>query len=161
MVEIRPATDGDIEAIALLMEDLDRFYGAADIEPPGKRVPQIAAALFGQPAAAHVLLAWEGEQLVGMAAYSFLWPAAGVARSLYLKELYVIKDHRRKGVGTLLMRRLCQVAVEHGCSRVEWTTDQGNVLSESFYERLGVSQNKEKIFYRLEGDRIQRMTKSP
>jgi hypothetical protein len=31
MVEIRPANQQDAEAIALLMEDLDRFYGAADV----------------------------------------------------------------------------------------------------------------------------------
>lgn len=163
MVEIRAATPGDVEAIALLMEDLDRFYGAtdADIDPPSQRMPQIAAALFEEPNAAFALLAWQGKQLVGMAAYSFLWPAAGVTRSLYLKEIYITEAFRRKGVGTLLMQRLCQVAVEHKCSRVEWTTDKGNVLGESFYERLGVPQNQEKIFYRLEGEGIRRMARGP
>jgi GNAT superfamily N-acetyltransferase len=95
-----------------------------------------------------------------MAAYSFLWPAAGVTRSLYLKEIYVTGAFWRKGVGTLLMQRLCQVAVAHECSRVEWTTDKCNVLGENFYERLGVAQNQEKIFYRLEGEGIRRMAKS-
>lgn len=46
------------------------------------------------------------------------------------------------------------------CSRVEWTTDKGNVLSENFYERLGVPKNQEKIFYRLEGEGIRRMAES-
>jgi GNAT superfamily N-acetyltransferase len=156
VVEIRPAAHSDIEAITLLMEDLDRFYGATDIEPPSKRVSQIAAALFREPRAAYALLAREGERLVGMAAYSFLWPAAGVTRSLYLKELYIAETVRGKGIGTLLMQRLCQVAVEHACSRVEWTTDKGNVLGESFYERRGAPKNQDKIFYRLEGADIRR-----
>jgi GNAT superfamily N-acetyltransferase len=160
VVEIRPATHGDVEAIALLMEDLDRFYGATDVEPLSERIPQIAAALFPEPRAAYVLLAREGEQLVGIAAYSFLWPAAGVTRSLYLKEIYVSEAFRSKGIGALLMQRLCQVAVERECSRVEWTTDKGNVLGEDFYERLGVPQNQEKIFYRLEGEDIRRMAVS-
>ena len=157
MVDIRYADQEDAEAIAALMEDLDRFYGATHIEPASERVPQIAAALFAEPKAAYALLAWESEQLVGMAAYSFLWPAAGVTRSLYLKEIYVTEAFRRKGVGTLLMQRLCQVAVAHKCSRVEWTTDKGNVLGGDFYGRLGVPQNQEKIFYRLEGDGIRQM----
>src|SRR5262249_3753032 len=139
------------------MEEVDRFYGVTDIDPPSQRVPHIAAALFQEPKAAYALLAWDWEQLVGMAAYSFLWPAAGVTRSLYLKELYVIEAYRRKGVGTLCVQGLWQIAVEHACSRVEWTTDEGGVLGESFYERLGVPQNQEKIFYRLEGDGIRRM----
>lgn len=157
MVEIRVAERGDIEAIALLMDDLDRFYGATDVGPPGQRVPQIAAALFQEPRAAYTLLAWESEQLVGMAAYSFLWPAAGVTRSLYVKEIYVVDGFRRKGIGILLMQRLCQVAVERKCSRVEWTTDEGNVLGEDFYEQLGVPRNQQKIFYRLEGNDLWKM----
>jgi GNAT superfamily N-acetyltransferase len=160
MVDIRPADRKDVEAIEILMDDLDRFYGAADVEPSSKRMPQITAALFQEPRAAYVLLAWEDEQLVGMAAYSFLWPAAGVTRSLYLKEIYIAEAFRRKGVGALLMQQLCQVAVERECSRVGWTTDKGNVLGEDFYEKLGIPKNQEKIFYRLEGEGVRRMAES-
>ncbi len=156
MVEIQRAEPRDVSALAALLEEIDRFYGATDIEPPDQRIPQITANLFQEPRAAYVLLAWEGEHLAGMAAYSFLWPAAGATRSLYLKELYVTEAFRRKGVGVLLMQRLCQVAVGHECSRIEWTADEGNVLAEAFYEQLGVPQNREKILYRLEGDELQR-----
>jgi len=157
VVEIRPAEQRDVEALAVLMEDLDRFYGATDVEPLEQRVRQIAENIFEEPLAAYVLLAWEDEQLVGMAAYSFLWPAAGVTRSLYLKELYVTEEFRGQGIGALLMQRLCQVAVEHECSRVEWTTDQDNPLAEAFYEQLGIPKNQEKIFYRLAGDGLRQM----
>jgi GNAT superfamily N-acetyltransferase len=142
------------------MEDLDRFYGATNVEPSSKRVPQIASALFQEPRTAYVLLAWAGDQLVGMAAYSFLWPAVGVTLSLYLKEIYVTEAFRGNGIGVLLMQRLCQVAVERECSRVEWTTDQGNALGEDFYERLGAPQNQGKIFYRLEDEGIRRIATS-
>lgn len=160
MVKIRPAEQRDVEALAVLMEDLDGFYGATNVEPPDQRVRQIAEGLFEEPVAAYVLLAWEGKQPVGMAAYSFLWPAAGVTRSLYLKELYVTETFRRKGIGALLMQRLCQVAVERECSRVEWTADQGNAFAEAFYEQLGIPKNQEKIFYRLEGDGLRWMAGS-
>lgn len=160
MVEIRPAEQRDVEALAALLEDLDRFYGSTDAEPPDQRMQQITENLFEEPPAAYVLLTWENEQLVGMAAYSFLWPAAGVTRSLYLKELYVTEEFRRKGIGALLMQRLCQVAVEHECSRVEWTADQDNPLAEAFYGRLGIPKNQEKICYRPEGDDLQRIAAS-
>jgi GNAT superfamily N-acetyltransferase len=83
-----------------------------------------------------------------------------VTRSLYLKELYVTEAFRCKGIGALLMRRLRQVVVEHECSRVEWTSDQGNPLAEAFYGRLGIPKNQEKICYKLEGDSLQRMAAS-
>jgi GNAT superfamily N-acetyltransferase len=157
VVEIRPAEQRDVEAFSVLMKDLDRCHGPTDTEPPGQRVRQIAENLVENLAAAYVLLASENGKPVGMAAYSFLWPAVSVTRSLYLKELYVTKEFRCKGIGALLMQRLCQVAVEHECGRVEWAADQGNPLAEAFYERLGVPKNPEKIFYRLENDSLQRM----
>ncbi len=160
MVEVRPAEQRDFEALTVLMEDLDRCYGAADIEPPGQRVRRIAENFVENLAAAYVLLAWENGKPVGMAAYSFLWPAQSATRSLYLKELYVTEKFRRKGIGALLMQRLCQVAVEHECSRVEWATDRGNPFAEAFYGRLGVPKNPEKIFYRLEDDTLQQMAAS-
>jgi hypothetical protein len=41
------------------------------------------------------MLAWDGDDLAGFAAYSFLWPAVGLTRSLFLKELYVAEAARR------------------------------------------------------------------
>jgi len=43
-----------------------------------------------------------------------------------------------RGVGRLLMTALYEVAAEHGCSRVEWTTDTDNAGAMAFYARLGV-----------------------
>jgi GNAT superfamily N-acetyltransferase len=142
------------------MDELDRFYGAIEAESADLRIPQVAASLFQEPRAGYVSLAWEDEQLAGMAAYSFLWPAVGVTRSLYLKELYVIEAFRRKGIGTLLIQEVCQIAIMHACSRIEWTADAGNTLAEAFYERLGALKSWGKILYRAEGEGIRRLPES-
>jgi GNAT superfamily N-acetyltransferase len=146
-------------AIAELLDELDSFYGATDVEPAGQRRDHIREGLFASPPAAYALLAWvsdRGERLAGFASYSFLWPAAGRTRSLYLKELYVAETCRGKGVGALLMEALRLTATQHGCSRVEWTTDDDNPGAMRFYEALGYSPKPSKIFYRLEGDRLRR-----
>lgn len=158
MVEIRPAEPRDVQPLAVLMDELDRFYGATGIEPPDLRIPQIAENLFREPRSGYVLLAWKGAQLSGMAAYSFQWPAVGVTRSLYLKELYVTEASRRKGVGASLMQEICRIASEYACSRIEWTADAGNALAEAFYEQLDVPKNPAKVFYRLEGDELRKLT---
>ncbi|MBI1757766.1 MAG: GNAT family N-acetyltransferase [Actinobacteria bacterium] len=139
---------------------MDRFYGATELEPLECRERQVSETIFSNPPAAHALLAWDGEQLVGFATYSFLWPAVGLTRSLYLKELYVSNRARRTGVGRLLMHRLFELAVKHDCSRVEWTTDQDNVEARRFYELLGAPLNTSKLFYRLEGDGLRRAAQS-
>jgi GNAT superfamily N-acetyltransferase len=150
MIKVTSASPSDVLTLAELLEEMDRFYGAVDVEPLEERVRQINDALFSNPAGAHALLAWDGTQLAGMAAYSFLWPAVGLTRSLYLKELYVSEGHRRRGVGKLLMQALLETAVKHGCSRVEWTTDSDNSDAQAFYEMLGLPKHLSKVFYRLE-----------
>lgn len=151
MVLVTSAEPADVEAVTRLLEEMDTFYGAKEFDTLEKRVAQVRDALFGDVPAARLLLAWDGNQLIGLATYSFLWPAVGVTRSLYLKELYVAKTHQRSGVGSLLMRHLFGVAAEHRCSRVEWTTDEDNPGAQAFYETLGVERNASKICYRLDG----------
>ena len=151
-VTISPAQPGHADAIAGLLDELDRFYGATEPEPGGQRLRHVAEALFSARPAAYALLAWDGSRVIGFASYSFLWPAAGSTRSLYLKELYVADDYRGEGVGRSLMDALCQLAAEHGCSRVEWTTDDDNPGAVQFYQALGYAPKTSKIFYRLEAD---------
>ncbi|MFI9641120.1 GNAT family N-acetyltransferase [Micromonospora sp. NPDC051925] len=151
MTLVAAAEAAHVDAVAALLEELDKFYGDTDVEPLDVRVRQINEALFGDPPLAYAVLAWDAEALVGLATYSFLWPAAGLTRSLYLKELYVAETARGRGVGKLLMDRLVEVAATNSCSRIEWTTDRDNAQAQRFYEKLGVARNANKIFYRLEG----------
>ena len=94
---VSPASPQDVEAIAELLAEMDRFYGDDDDrEPHDERIRQINEALFGNPPAAYALLARDGATLAGIATYSFLWPAIGLTRSLYLKELYVADRYRNQ-----------------------------------------------------------------
>jgi GNAT superfamily N-acetyltransferase len=156
VVFLAPVEKGNVDAIATLLEEMDRFYGATDTEPREPRVRQISEAIFSDPPAAHVLLAWDDAQLVGIAAYSFLWPAVGLTRSLFLKELYVAREYWRKGVGRFLMQGMFEVAAKHGCSRVEWMTDLDNADAQRFYDSLGFPQDSSKLFYRVQGQELLR-----
>lgn len=148
MIEIDPIRPTDAEALAGLMNELERFYGGEPTEPLEEQVAQIEASLFASAPAAYVLMAWDGEKPAGFASYSFLWPAAGFTRSLYLKELYVAQAYRRTGLGRELMDELHEIARRERCSRVEWTTDAPNEDARRFYESLGFAENASKIFYR-------------
>ena len=149
MVVVAPAEPQHLDVLAVLLEEMDRHYGSTEFEPPEQRARQIREALFGEVPAAFVLLAWDADQLVGLASYSFLWPAAGVTRSMFLKELYVARARQRQGIGTLLMDALFEVARKHGCSRVEWTTDRESTGAQRFYADLGVAVDTSKLFYRV------------
>ena len=150
MITVSPAEPGDAEAIAALLEELGRFYGTPASGSPQWRVNQVNEAIFTTPPAAYALIARDGRQVAGLAAYSFLWPSKGPARSLYLKELYVAGAYRGQGVGKLLMHAVFETAAMLKCSRVEWTTDRGNTAARAFYAGLGLPEYPSKIFYRVE-----------
>ena len=158
MISITHAKPEDAEALARLTEEMDRFYGASEFESLEVRVRQVHEALFSNSTSAYSLLAWDSAMLTGFASYSFLWPAVGLTRSLYLKELYVVEHARRKGIGRLLMQHLYDIAVKHNCSRLEWTTDTDNPGAQQFYSELGVPVRESKLFYRIEGRDLKRQS---
>ncbi|MFF3755175.1 GNAT family N-acetyltransferase [Streptomyces sp. NPDC002018] len=145
MVQISPATAADVDVISEILGEIEAYYGGQPT--PGDR-DQIRAALFSDRPAASVLLARDGEQVLGLASYTFLWPAAGADTSLYLKELYVRTTARRQGVARAFMATLEAVAAAAGCSRIEWTADTDNPAALAFYEALGAEPRGGKIFYR-------------
>jgi GNAT superfamily N-acetyltransferase len=148
---IEAAVPKDADAIAALLDELDRYYGGTPDEPREDRVRQINEALFGEVPAGHSLVVRDGTSLAGFAAYSFVWPAAGTSRSLFLKELYVAESHRRRGIGTMMMQELFGLAGKHGCSRVEWHADDDNPDAVRFYASLGFEPSPSKLFYRASG----------
>ncbi|MEW2620785.1 cyclophane-containing RiPP N-acetyltransferase HaaN [Streptomyces sp. NPDC048106] len=153
-VTIRPAEKRDVPALAELIGEIERFYGVADtdIQPLEERLSQVEEALFGSPPlAAALLVEDDAGNVAGLAAYSFLWPAAGSSHSLFLKELYVRDSLRRAGVGARLMEELRALAASRpGCSRVEWMTDRDNPGARAFYRSLGFAEHEGKIVYRMD-----------
>jgi GNAT superfamily N-acetyltransferase len=146
-IAIEAATPADIPVISALLGEIEAYYGGANT--PADQ-GQIRAALFVDPPAATLLLARSGEDVVGLASVSRLWPAAGAEASLYLKELYVRQHARRRGVAAALMTAVRETATRSGCTRVEWTADRDNPPALALYEALGFKPHQGKIFYRWE-----------
>lgn len=150
-VDIAEAGVADISVIVSLLNELDQFYGDKTTDESEVRAANVKAALFGNARSVYALLARaKNGETVGFASYSFLWPAAGSSRSLYLKELYVKDGYRQSGAGRHLMNELFSIARREGCSRVEWTTDVTNTEARRFYEMMGEVVYSGKLFYRHE-----------
>jgi len=150
MVSVEPAVLADGMMLVSLLNEMDEFYGDSESETVKQRLSQIQAYLFEDPSAPRVIVAKEADVVIGLASCSLLWPAARTSRSLYLKELYVLKAHRGRGIGRLLMDEVKRIAVELRCSRIEFTTDEENIDAQRFYESLGYRPHSGKIFFRRE-----------
>ncbi|WP_405911610.1 GNAT family N-acetyltransferase [Streptomyces sp. NBC_00963] len=146
-MKIRSATVADLDVISEMLGEIEEYYGGENT--PGDHA-QIRTALFGERPHASVLLALDDDDVVGLASYTFLWPAAGADSSLYLKELYVREHARRRGVAAELMMALSEAAGLAGCSRIEWTADTENPPALAFYAAQDAERRAGKVFYRLE-----------
>ncbi|GGK81969.1 GCN5 family N-acetyltransferase [Sphaerisporangium melleum] len=144
------ATPADASVISQLVQEIEIHYGSADILPDSEQVEMINRWLFGDKPAAWVLLARDHDRVVGMAAYSYHWPAAAAEASMFLKELFVREGDRRRGVANLLMQRLYDIARSEGCTRVEWQTETTNQDAQAFYASLGAKVHDGKVFYRVQ-----------
>jgi GNAT superfamily N-acetyltransferase len=76
---------------------------------------------------------------------------------IYLEDLYVQETHRGAGIGTALLRRLAEIAIERGCARLEWSALEWNTSAIAFYERIGAVAQRGSIVFRLADEALERL----
>ena len=132
---IRPATEGDVEALLRLIHDLAVYE---KLEHMAVGTPaMMKAALFGpKPSCEAVMLEVDGRS-VGFALYFFSFSTFLCKPGLYLEDLFVEPAHRGHGYGKALLKHLARICVERGYGRFEWRVLDWNEPSIKFYESLG------------------------
>lgn len=73
---------------------------------------------------------------------------------LYLEDLFVLPEHRGKGYGKAILKKLAAIAVERGCGRLEWWCLDWNKPSIDFYLSLGAQPMSDWTVYRITGDTL-------
>ena len=106
---------------------------------------------------AEVILAEENGEPVGFALFFHNFSTFLGRAGIYLEDLFVKPEHRGKGIGKALLRRLAQITVERGCGRLEWACLDWNRPSIDFYLSLDAAPMDQWTVYRLTGDTLRRM----
>ncbi len=134
-LRVREATEGDAEKIHALAGAL---AGAVGDSPPSLESVRARLSELLEEQRAWVLVAEdEDDTVVGAAS---LWAKPDLAHGDAVVEvpmLAVSEDHRRNGVGKLLMSRVREVAAEHDASLIELVATRSNVAARDFYKSLG------------------------
>ena len=118
----------------------------------------LADQLFGKKNA-EVLFALENGKEVGFALFFHNFSTFLGRAGLYLEDLFVLPEHRGKGYGKALFRRLATVAVERGCGRMEWSCLDWNQPSIDVYRALGAVPMDGWTVYRLTGESLDKLAK--
>lgn len=158
-VRIVPGSEADVPVI------LELIKGLADYEKLAGEVVATAAdlsnSLFGDRAAAEVLLAYVGKEPVGFALFFSTFSTFLGRPGIFLEDLFVLPQWRGRGIGGRLFAAVAATAASRRCGRLEWSVLDWNEPAIRFYERLGAHCLKEWRMYRLTGEALGRYAAGP
>ena len=158
-LSIRPAGEADLSAVHALIRALAEYEQA---EPGAVAITEalLAEAMFGSPRAVEVLLASVGEEVAGFAMFFHNFSSWRGRRGIFLEDLFVRPEMRRRGVGRALLGDLARIALARNCARIEWLVLDWNQPAIDFYRSLGAAPLEEWITFRIGGTALQALAKS-
>lgn len=106
---------------------------------------------------AEVIFAMEHNTEVGFALFFHNFSTFLGRAGIYLEDLFVLPQHRGKGYGKSMLRKLAKIAVERGCGRLEWWCLDWNKPSIEFYVSLGAIAMEDWTVYRISGETLTQM----
>ena len=152
-ITIRTATVGDASLILHFIREL-AIYEKAEHEVLATE-DTIRESIFGQDSHVSALICEQAGEPIGMAIYFFNYSTWLAKPGLYLEDLYISPEYRGKGAGTLLLKKMAQIALDKGCGRFEWSCLDWNKPSRDFYESIGAQSQEEWIGYRMSGKTLE------
>ena len=159
-ITLRRAMREDAEIVIGLIIALAEFE---NLSPPDADAQvRLREDGFGDAPRFEVMLA-EVEGVPSPVGYALLFPTYStfLARpSLYLEDLFVLPEHRKRGIGKALLRYCVRIAHERSFGRLEWSCLDWNTNAQAMYESLGARRMKEWFLYRMTQEAMQTMLDS-
>jgi GNAT superfamily N-acetyltransferase len=152
---IRAATRDDVPVLLELVRALAEYERLTHLVAADEH--QLAHELFGAARHAEAILGFAGGAAVGFAVYFHNFSTFLGRRGLYLEDLFVRPEHRRRGYGRQLLLHVARVAHARGCGRFEWMALDWNTPAIRFYKSLGAVELAEWRLFRVTGDALARL----
>lgn len=147
---IREAKIGDMKAVLQLIEELADFEKEPDeVEISIEELENdFKNNLF------ECLVAENSSDIVGMALYYNRY-STWKGKTIHLEDLIVTKNHRKQGIGKLLLERLICKCKDENLRRLEWNVLDWNSGAIAFYENVGANILKDWYLVQLDKNGIQ------
>ena len=150
MTSIRPATCHDVATILRFIRALAEYEKLSHAAVATEAL--LREHLFGSSPAASVLIAESDGRPAGFALYFTSFSTFLARPGIYLEDLFVNPEDRRKGIGKALLQAVAADAVGRRCGRLEWAVLDWNSPAIAFYRSVGAVPMDDWTTMRVTGD---------
>lgn len=154
-LRIKRANAHDVPLILTFIRELAEYEKLLDGVTATEE--SLRATLFDSQRYAEALLAYRGSQPVAFAVYFFNYSTFAGLPGLYLEDIYVRPAYRGLGVGRQIFNLLARIAIEHDCTRIEWSVLNWNKSAIGFYQRLLAEPMQDWTVFRLPKAKLKQM----
>lgn len=153
MTKFRKAKEKDVELILFFIKELAEYEKLSSEVVADEKI--LKEWIF-EKKTAEVIFALEEDKEVGFALFFHNFSTFLGRAGIYLEDLYVMPEHRGKGHGKALLKKLAEIAIEGGYGRLEWWCLDWNKPSIEFYKSLGAEPMSDWTVYRISGDTLEK-----
>jgi GNAT superfamily N-acetyltransferase len=154
-ITIRRAGPEDADTVLELIRALAEYER---LEPPDEEAQaRLREHGFGPRPRFETYLAESGGAAIGYAIVFETYSTFLAQPTLYLEDLFVRPEARRRGAGTGMLRALAAEARARGCGRMEWAVLDWNELAQGVYRRVGATLLDDWRLCRLAGEAFRRL----
>ena len=149
---ISSAIETDVPTLLAMIRELAEFERLAhEVEITAASLRE---ALFGERPVAGALLARVDGHVAGYAVYYRTFSTFVGRAGVFLDDLYVRPEYRKRGIGHALLERVAAVDTEVGGGRFEWIALRWNENAFRFYRSLGAKVMDDWALLRMNGHEI-------
>jgi GNAT superfamily N-acetyltransferase len=155
MIAVRPIRSGECGALHEMVRVLAEAHAAsADF----KSTPEaLARAIFAEHAIVGCLVAEVAGELAGCAIWHRSYSTFRGAEVMYLEDLAVLPQYRRRGVARALLAGVARLACDRGYPGIYWLMMAWNAGARGLYESVGAEIETGTCFCRLHGEALRRL----
>jgi GNAT superfamily N-acetyltransferase len=147
--QIKSATESDVPVILSFVKKLARYEQL--LHEVVATEDLLRETLFGKRRTAEVAIGYLESKSVGFVLFFHNYSTFLGKPGLYIEDLFVDEDYRRRGYGRALLLHVARLAKERDCGRLEWSVLDWNQPAIDFYKKLGASPMSEWTVFRVAG----------
>jgi GNAT superfamily N-acetyltransferase len=149
---IRRVIPTDVTAVTAMIHELAEFERAP--EQCTVTETDMSAALFDEPTTLRGHVAEVDGEIAAMALWFLNFSTWDGVAGVYLEDLFVRPQFRRRGLARALLAVLARECVDNGYTRLSWAVLNWNTDSIALYEAIGGQPQSDWISYRLSGSEL-------